>query len=146
MKKREIKPALNALRTVKMPKIEDKDLRNALIKNHLFLLGQGKKYDAAIEDLRVAHLGPYDAELKEVQEMQNQLNQETDAAKKKELVEKINSHTDLLEAINGFNKAINDLDNEEVDVPSIDGEKFAEEYGKQDYDANVVEALFPMFA
>lgn len=145
MKKREIKPALNALRTVKMPKIEDKDLRNALIKNHLFLLGQGKKYDAAIEDLRVAHLGPYDAELKEVQEMQNQLNQESDAAKRKELVEKINSHTDLLEAINGFNKAINDLDNEEVDVPSIDGEKFAEEYGKQDYDCGVIEALFPMF-
>ena len=145
MKKKEIKPALNALKTIKMPRIEDRDLRNAIIKNHLFLLGQGKKFDAAVEDLRSVHIGPYDQELQEVQAMQNQLNQETDAGKRKELVEKINSHTDLLEAINAFNKAVMDLENEEVEVSLIDGEKFAEEYGKQDYDANVVEALFPMF-
>lgn len=145
MKKREIKSVLAALKSIKMPKIEDHDLRNAIIKNHIFLLGQAKKYESSVEDLRTAHLGPYEEELSNVQLKQVELASEKDESKRKALVDEINSHTDLLEAINGFNKAVADLDNEDVEITLIDPEKFAEEYAKQDYDMNVVEALAPMF-
>ena len=145
MKKKEIKAALDALKKVRMPKIEDKELRNALIKNHLFLLGQNKKYEQDIEDLRTAHLGPYDETLQEIQELQNKLQTETDKTKANEIVAEINSHTEVLEAINGFNKAVMDLGNEDVELTLVSGDKFCEEYQNQDYDMNVVEALYPMF-
>lgn len=146
MIKAEIKPALAALKKIHMPEIENKDLRNKIIKNHLFLLGQAKKYNEAIDDLRTVHLGAYEEELMAVQLLQNQLNNEKDSSKAQELAKEINSHTKLLEAINAFNKAVFDLDREEVEITKIDGAAFAEEYGNQaDYDMGVVEALFPMF-
>ena len=145
MKKAEISNVLSALKKVRMPKISDKEVRNALIKNHLFLLGQGKKYDEEIEKLRTVHLGSYEKELAEVQELQFKMQQEQDAEKKQKMVEEINSHTDLLQAINSFNKAVYDLGEEKIEISKINGEKFAEEYGEQDYDPAVVEALYVMF-
>ena len=146
MKKNEIKVVIEALKRIKMPKIEDKELRNVIIKNHLVLLGAYKQYESDIEDLRIAHLGNYEDELKKVQELQSSLQIETDREKIKSLVEEINSHKDLREAMDGFNKAVNDLGNETVDkITAIPADKFVEEYGKQDYDMGVVEAIFPLF-
>lgn len=146
MLKREIRPACEALKKIRMPKLSNKDVRNTLIKNHLFLLGQARKFDQAVQDLRTAHLGPFDEKLQEINEKQVQLNSETDEKKRKELIDEINSHTDVLDAINAFNKAVVDLENEEVEIEKIDGNAFVEDYGQlDDYDSAVVEALFPMF-
>ena len=146
MKKREIKPALEALKKIRMPKIEDKDVRNKLIKAHLFLLGQFRKFNEAVEDLRTVHLGDYVEKIQEINEKQVQLNSETDEKKRKKLIDEINSYTDVLSAINAFNKDVIDLENEDVDIEKISGSSFVDEYGKmEDYDASVMEALFPMF-
>ena len=145
MKKFQMKSTLEAMKKVRIHKFEDKDTKNTFIENHFHLLGQQKKYEEAIESLRTAHLGPYESELQEVNELQAELQKETEAAKRQEIVDKINSKTELLDAINGFNKAVNDLGNEEVEIAYIDAKKFQEDYMKQEYDLEVVEALFPMF-
>lgn len=145
MKKIEIRNALNALKKIKMPKIEDKDLRNAIIKDHFALLGESKKYDAAVEDFRTAYLGAYEAELAEVQKLQDSIRTEADPQKQKSIADEINSHKELFDAIHAFEKAVDDLGKETVEVELIEGEKFIEEYQKQDYDFTVVEALYPMF-
>lgn len=145
MKKHEIKAALEALKKIKMPKLDDKDLRNTIIKNHLYLLGQQKKYEQDIEDMRTAHLGPYDEETQKVQELQQKLQVETDRVKAKEIADEINSYKEFFEAVAAFNKAADEKGKEEVEITLISADKFTEEYMKQDYDCSVVEALYPMF-
>lgn len=144
MKNYQIQPMLAAIKSIKMPKIEDKDVRNAVIKAHFFLLAKSKKLEAEIADLRTVHLGAYESDLAEVQALQLKMQQEPDPKKKQEIAEEIDNHKDLLEAINAFNKAINEKNDEELDVPMVNGEKFVEEYSKQDYDPAVVEALLPI--
>lgn len=146
MKKNQIKGVLNGLKQVKMPKLADKDLRNELIKTHIQLLGQAKKFDSELEDVRAAILGPYDDDIRTVQELQAKMAKEQDPQERKKINDEIESKTELLDAINAFNKAIEEKGNEEIEVQPIDGEKFAMEYAEgQDYDAAVVEAIFPLF-
>ena len=45
MKKNQARAALEALRTVRMPKIADKEVRNALIANHFTLFDVVEKFD-----------------------------------------------------------------------------------------------------
>lgn len=147
MKKSEIRGVLAALKQIKMPKIEDKAFRNDLITDHLFLLGEQKRFDAKVKDLDTAHLGAYEEERNQVADLQQKLQMETDPEKKKALVDEINSHKELYKAIMAFNKAVADLSEEEVKVPvTFDGMKFIEALSGQDYDLGLVEAVFPMFA
>ena len=145
MKKKEIKIALDALKTIKMPKLEDKETRNGIIADHFNLLGEQKKYEADIEALRTAHLGAYEAEQKEIQELNQELQSELDRVKQAELMRKINSHKEYSEAVLAFSKAIEELGNEEVEIKGIDHEKFMEQIEKQDYDLGLIESLYPMF-
>lgn len=147
MKKKEIKPALDALKTIKMPKIEDKELRNSIISDHLALLKEQKAYEAKIDDLRTAHLAAFEKETEEVQKIQEELREETNPDKKKALVKKVNSHTELFDAVKAFNKAVEDLGNEEITLPKpIDGEKFAEGMLPQEnFNLGLMESVFPMF-
>ena len=45
MKKREMKSTLEAMKVVRVPKIENKELRNKFIRVHLKLLKEEKKFD-----------------------------------------------------------------------------------------------------
>ena len=145
MKKKEIKVALDALKTIKMPKIEDKDLRNGIISDHFKLLGEQKNYEADIEKLRTVHLGAFEEEQKEIQELNQELQSELDRVKQAELMRKINSHKKYAEAVNAFSKAVEELGNAEVEINGIDHAKFMEQIEKQDYDLGLIESLFPMF-
>lgn len=144
MKKKEIQLALNALKQIKMPKIEDKAIRNAIISNHLKLLGLSRKFNADFEDMRTVFLAQYEEEQTVVQKLQAELLQTSDKARREELVKTIESHKDYLEAVKDFNDKAAKLGEEEVEIEVIDGSKFVEEYQKQDYDLAVVEALYPM--
>lgn len=146
MKKSEIKNALTALKSIKMPKLEDKDFRNDLIADHIFLLGQQKKLEADVKDLEIAHLGAYEDERNKVAELQQRFQAEKDADKRKALSDEINSHTELFKAILGYNKAVEALANEEIVLPRLfKADKFVEAMENQDYDLGMVEAVFPMF-
>lgn len=146
MKKNQIHTVLLALKTIRMPMIEDKDIRAAIIKIHFFLLGQSKKLEADMNDIRAVHLGAYEDELRAVYELNARMVAASDQDKKNALYEEINGHTELLAAINAFGKANAEKEEEAIELPClINGEKFVEEYGKQDYDPSVVEALYPLF-
>lgn len=145
MKKRELRLVLDAFKRIKMPKIEDKDLRNKMITCHLALIKELKKYEAELEDFRVVHLGAFDDELAEYQELQNKINIEMNPEKRAELLEKLESHKDLRDAIQAYNKAVVAAGEKDVEVEKIDAAAFVAEYQKQDYDASVVEALSPLF-
>lgn len=143
MKKAEIRAVLGALKQIRMPKIEDKELRNAIIANHFDLFKIAKAVDADIEALRASLLAPYEDELREVDALQSRLHAEPE--NREILVAEINSHTELQKAVDEFNKAYEEMMGEEIELKPIDAEKFVEEYQKQDYDMTVVEALWPMF-
>ena len=143
MKKAEIRAVLGALKQIRMPKIEDKELRNAIIGNHFTIFKTAKAVDADIEALRSSHLAPYEDELREVDELQRRL--QTEPENRDALVAEINSHTELQKAVDEFNKAYEEMMGEEIELKPIDAGKFVEEYQKQDYDMTVVEALWPMF-
>ena len=143
-KKSQLQGTLEALKKVKMVKIADKDFRNSLIKLHIILLKEGKKYDADIDDLRTAHLAPYQEELNEVREKQVALQSEKDEKKRKEIIDELNSLVELTKAVNGFNKAVSDLGNEEIKFEPLSADKFAEEYS-DDYDAELMAELMPIF-
>lgn len=145
MKRREIRPALDALRTVKMTQIEDKELRNRVISDHLKLLGEQRKFDSEVDDLRTVFLDSYKKEQDIVQRLNERLRAEKDLARQKDLAGEINQHSKYLDAVKEYNERIDELGNIEIEIEPIDMEKFIAEYQKQDYDMGVVEALYPMF-
>ena len=144
MKFKEITPALDALKKIKIMSIEDKDVRNLIISNHIKLLSMKKKYDSDFEDARVAFLAAYGDEQEEVIALREEL-QAAPADKQQDIAKKFASHKKYLEAVKEFNDNADKMGEREFEIPLIETEKFVEEYKKQGYDMSVVEALFPMF-
>lgn len=145
MKKKNIRTVLDALKTIKMPKIEDKALRNGIINDHFTLLKAWDKYERDAKNLETAYLGSYDEERQKVNELQSKLQTSLDRKEQAELVREINSHDDLIKAIAAHNKALEALGEEEVEIKGIDRDKFMDEIAKQDFDLGLIEALYPMF-
>ena len=145
MKKREIKQVLEALRVVKMPKIEDKGLRNKLIRVHLKLLSDFRKYDEELEDARVVFLSAYKEDREEVTRLQDLLQTEQDRAKQMEIAAQISSYTEYLAAVRELNEKAEALGREPVQVEALDLESFVTEFEKQGYDLAVIEQRYPLF-
>jgi len=145
MKKREIKPALEGFKKVNMPKIEDKDFRNKLIAVHLQLLRDGRKYNEKVEDLEAAYLAPIQERADELQKVAAQFDAETDTEKRAALLKKLNSYNDVGEARVAFSREVEKLGKQPVKVAPLSLQKFTEEYMKQDYSAEVMEKVFPVF-
>lgn len=146
MKKKEIKGVLDALKTVKLPKFKNKELRNQIIKIHLFLLKCEREYEEAVAALRTAFLVAYEDEQAEVVRLSERLLNETDKEKKADISKEIDSHDGYLKAVRECNKAIREIDQETVDLDLIDGELFIEEYSAQDdFTLSTVEGLYPIF-
>ena len=146
MQKKEIRAALDALKEIKMPKIEDKALRNDLIANHFALLDAGKKHDAAVEDKRTVFLAAYKDEEAEMGELQQKLQITQDPVEVRDLSAQIFSHKDYRAAARAFNEEVEALGREEVPgLKKIDREKFMAEIEKQDFKLSWVEALYPLF-
>ena len=145
MKKRELRKVLDALRVVKMTKIENKDLRNKIIGVHLQLLAQFKKYDADLEDARIVFLSAFGEEQEVVSKLQEQLRVEPDRSRQAELAKQIAEHADYLDAVKAANDKADAMGREEITIEPISLDDFIAEYEKQGYDPAVVEGLFPLF-
>lgn len=145
MYKREIRPALDGLKKVNMTKIEDKDFRNKLISVHLQLLKDGRKYNEKVEDLETAYLGPIQERADELQKVMAEYEVETDVEKKNELLKKLNSYSDVGDSRRAFSREVEKLGKQPVKIESLSLQKFTEEYMKQDYSADVMEKVFPIF-
>lgn len=146
MKKSEIKPALDALKEIKINKFEDKEIRNILIDDHFALLDAGKKLDAKIEDMRKVFIESYKDEEQAVQDLQTKINETTVREEQIELSRQLRTeHKDYRDAVNDFNEQVTKLYSEEVEVKKIDRKKLMDELEKQDLRLSWVEALYPLF-
>jgi hypothetical protein len=145
MKKKEIRSFLDAVKTIKMTLIEDKVLRNKLINIHIKFLSEQKKYIQDFENAKIAFLASWEDEENEVQKLQARLQRESDRSTRSQIAAEIESHSEYMEAVREFKKMAEAMGNEEVEVERIDPKKFVEEYQKQDYNGNVIEALYPIF-
>lgn len=145
MKKKEIQVALAALRAIKMPQIEDKELRKDIISDHFKLLGELKKYESDIKDLETVHLGAFESERMDVTLLQQKLRGTRDREEQLRIAQEIDSHVALYEAMKEYNKATEALGEETVEINGIDHEKFVEEIQKQDFSLGMMEDLYPMF-
>lgn len=146
MKKSEIKPALDALKEIKINKFEDKEIRNTLIDDHFALLDAGKKLDAKIEDMRKVFIESYKDEEQAVQDLQTKINESTVREEQIDLSKQLRTeHKDYLDAVKDFNEQVTKLYSEEVEVKKIDREKLMDELKKQDLKLSWVEALYPLF-
>lgn len=146
MKKKETKAILGALKRVNLSKIEDKELYDKIIKDHLTLIGVQRKYEEDYDDLYTVFLSAHKADQERVQELQEKIRTEADTKKAFEYAQEINSKDDYQKAVKAFNAKVETLGNEEVEIDKIDMEKFVEEYKKQDYDMGVIEAIYPLFS
>ena len=146
MKKSDIKPALDALKEIKINKFEDKEIRNILIDDHFALLDAGKKLDAKIEDMRKVFIESYKDEERAVQDLQTKINEATVREEQIELSKQLRTeHKDYLDAVKDFNEQVTKLYSEGVEVKKIDREKLMDELKKQDLKLSWVEALYPLF-
>ena len=146
MKKSEIKPALDALKKIKMPKIEDKALRNDIIENHFVLLAAGKKFDADNEADQSVRLSGYDAEQQAIKDLQDKFNLAESDADRRDINRKMLSHKDYFKAVEDLNKSLTDRGKEAVEgLKPIDRVKFMEEIEKQEYDLGMIADLYPLF-
>lgn len=147
MKKSEINAALAALKEIKMPKIEDKDLRNDLIENHFTLLDAGRKVDAAVADKRTVYTEAFKEDEQKIEELQQKLNETDDREEQRALIKQINSFDARNKAVKQFNEEAAKLYAEEVTgLKPINREKFMEEIKKMDnMKLSWVEALYPLF-
>lgn len=145
MKKHEITPALEALKPIRMNKIGDKKLKAALVSGYVTLVREKRKLDEDIAAIKEAHLGNYAEEQEAVGKLQQQIQTETNREKQAEIVREINSHKELFAAITDFNKAIDDLGKEEIEIARLEQDKFIEEMDAQDWNLGLLDAVFPMF-
>lgn len=140
-----MRAALDALRKIKMPAIEDKKLRNGIITDHLKLVREQKRYEEKVRDLETVHLGAFEKERETVTQLQRALQAEKDLSKQLELAREIESHTELFEAVKTCNNAIDELGKEDVQILGIPEAEFIEAIQSQDFDLGQIEALVPMF-
>lgn len=149
MKKSQIKAALEALRTVRMTKVSDKEVRNALISNHMVLFDDMDKYGKQAKKLEAVYLGAFEDDRKKVGQIQNEFRMETDPKKKNEILQKLNGDEfkELNKAWEVYADEMNKLGNEEVvGLKPIDREKFIAAVADAEIEFQQLEALYPMLA
>ena len=147
MKKSQTKAALEALRSVRMTKISDKEVRNALITNHMMLFDVMEKFDKQAKKLETVHLGAFEEERKKVGQIQDEFRKEQDPKKKSELLAKLNGEEfkELNKAWEAYADAMNKLGDEEVKgLKPIDREKFISAISDAEIEFPQLEALYPM--
>lgn len=145
MKKHEITPALEALKNVKMNKIEDKSFKKALLDHYVTLVKEKRNLDDDLAALKQAHLSPYEDEQQKVSALQDQLRTETDRSRQAELAREIYSHKELFAAMRDYNKAVEELGKDEISLPGLPQDKFVEEMDKQGFELGLLDAVYPMF-
>lgn len=146
MKKSEIKPALEALKKIKMPKIEDKELRNLIIEDHFTLLSLSRRTETKLEDARKVAFADLEEDQRAIEELNRKFQGAETDEERRAINREINSHEDYFKALEEYRKLIEKENEKEVKgLTKIDRTKFMKELDKQDYTLELVEGLYPLF-
>jgi hypothetical protein len=146
MQKNEIHAALESLKKIKMPKIEDKSLRNDLIKDHYAIYDAGLKFDKAIEREKDVLLGAHKDDEQQISDLQREMQAALPGEEQREIAKKLLGFKAYEAAVRNFNEKAKELGKEEIKgLVKIDREKFMAEIEKQDFDLAMIEGLYPLF-
>lgn len=146
MQKSEIHAALESLRKIKMPKIEDKSLRNDLIKDHYKIYDVGLKYDKAVDREKEVILGSFKDDEQKIDDLRRELQAATPGEEQREIAKQLLGFKAYETAVKKFNDKVDELGKETIKgLVKIDREKFMDEIQKQDFDLSMVEGLYPLF-
>jgi len=150
MKKKEIMNALNALKQIKMPQVEDKELRNDIISNHLILLDAMKRFESDVAKLETVYLSNDSAkkDREEVTALQEKAQVAKTQDERNDLIRQIQSHTEWTKTVQLYNDAVNSLADEDVaGIKVIDREKFINAIlPSMDYSLGLLESVYPMLS
>lgn len=145
MKNFEIKSALEALKKINLSSIKDKAVKSQLFGLSLDLLSANRKLQQRIDDTRTTVLGPVQTSLDEIEKLKFDMAREKDEAKKKEILDKIEAHTEVIEPSTMFNQKVNELLQEEFEIKGIEKDSFVAAVSELDgIDLSVLEGLFPV--
>ena len=145
IKKKQIRPALDALRSIKLQKVKDTKMRKAIVGTYVELTAAWNEFEATRKAIEEAQLDSYSAEREDIGRLQQELQVETDRSRRKEIVYEINEHKELFAAINDYNSDIKTLGIEEIEVSGFSKDKFLAAIEDQDYDLGILEAVYPLF-
>ena len=146
MKKSEIRVALDALKKLKLPKIEDKEMRNNIISIHFFLLKAQKELDSAIADAEKDYLDPYKDELRDISELQQKALLAKSQDEAMSYRREVQEHEDCNRAVASYNAEVTKILAEEIELPAkINHDSFIKNMENQDMGLDIQEALYPLF-
>lgn len=137
--------AIKALRPVKVQRIVNKELRDALLANELKMLDEQRIYEQKARDLENTYLHGYENDRALVEELKTLAMQENDRTKREKIKAKIDAHADLFNAVRKLHVALRELGEESVTLKKIDKAVFMEEMKEQDFELGLIEAVYPMF-
>lgn len=129
MKKSRVIEIFNFLNTIKISKISDKEVRNAIISNHLAMYKIAKEHNEEIQEVQKKLFEGKEAEIQELNDLRQQYKEETDNLKKQDLVFRIsNECSDILALEKEFNDMFVESLNTEINVniKKVSQEKFVE--------------------
>ena len=145
IKKKQIRPALDALRSIKLQKVKDTKMRKAIVGTYVDLTAAWHEFESKRKAIEEAQLDAYSDEREEVGRLQQELQVETDRFRRKDLLSEINGHKELFAAVRDYNRDIDTLGNEEVEISGISKEKFLAAIEDQEYDLGILEAIHPLY-
>lgn len=117
MKKSKVIEIFKFLSTIKLNKINDKDVRSAVVSNHLQMYSVSKKYEEDVEELRKRVFEGKTEELEELIRLREEFKGESNTEKKSKIIAKIaKDYKEILELENSFYKELNSILDEEVQL------------------------------
>ena len=148
MKKIQVRASLEALKTIKMAKIENKTIRNTLIKDHMALLDEQDRIDRDLRKLETAMLSGYKPEQrKALADRQDAVSVEPDAAKRAEMSRAILvDFSDLLAAQRAYNREAVRMSDKPVTckLDLLPRDAMLAELDAQDFDFALLENIYPL--
>ena len=148
IKKLQVRPAIEALKGVKMQRIEDKALRRAVIAAYVRLLEIQGGIDRELDNLETATLGAYAAERKELESLRDDIQAAGSKEKAKAIADDIIARFGELLAAERAHKrealALLSVDTEGPDP--IDRDAFIDAMAAQEWNFALLEAVYPLLA
>lgn len=117
MKKSRVIEIFRFLSGIKLNKITNKEVRSAVISNHLQMYNISKSYDDDVQELRKRFFEDKDDEINKVNALREKFKNESDSVIKSSIIAEIESdHKELLELEQAFYKEVNELHNSEIEL------------------------------
>lgn len=146
MKNSEIRPAMEALKSIKTHKITDAGLRATLIDDYFVLAAADRAVTQKIKDAQELDLGAYKEEEEEIERLRTEMMAAEDAAEQKRIAREINGHSAYFTAQRSVARKQQELLDEQVEgLSRVNRDDFIKATEKEGITFEQLGALLPLF-